>query len=494
MNAKQEKPKRPTGGVALSLLVVFTMCVAVFIGFAWRGCTPVWAAQSSENAVLFEDISGHWAESSIMSLSILELVQGYPDKTFKPEQLLSRLETIVLFLRAGGFTAEAEKLAKQNQKSSTRGSAAATVAETKNTPQTPWGQSYMDLAVEKGFLVLEQPEYYDYDGPATRLEAAELLARAIYLLPPAGESALFTAATAGQTFSDVSRLNETEQAVVAAVVNSGIMSGYPDGTFRPREPLTRAEAVMMLSRLVEQGWIKVSEQRRLTGWISNLEINKERYEITFSNLSSGTRKIKAADYLQCFQDGQERTLPQALNYSCEIFLDGGKQAGLINMLGRNYGSEEIQKIRCSVKSVILGEDNLIIVSDMSVHELTLPIAWDAVLLGGKNTKGFGSLKEGDFVDIKLDQGQVKEVTRLDVKTISGTVDRIDGRRLYLTSKLTAKKPAWFNYYSSARIVRSDGTAMEDVAAGDKVTVTYLDPIPGEIDDEQAIEIKVTTKR
>lgn len=493
MSAKQEKPKRPIGGVSLSLLVVFTMCVAVFIGFAWRACAPAWAAQSSKSAVLFEDISGHWAESSIMSLSVLELVQGYPDKTFEPEQLLSRLETIVLFLRAGGFTAEAEKLAKQNQKSSTRSGAAAAVVETKNTPQTPWGQSYVDLAVEKGFLVLEQPENYDYDGPATRLEAAELLARTIYLLPPAGASAVFTAASTAQTFSDVSRLNETEQAVVAAVVNAGIISGYPDGTFRPQEPLTRAEATMMLSRLVDQGWIKVSDQRRLTGWISNLEINKERYEITFTNLS-GTRKIKAADYLQCFQDGEARTLPQTLNYSCEIFLDGSKQAGLINMLERNYGSEEIQTKRCSVKSVILGGDNLIIVSDMTVNELTLPIAWDAVLLGGKNTKGFSSLKEGDFVDIKLDQGQVKEITRLDVKTISGTVDRIDGRRLYLNRKLTAKKPAWFNYYSSARIVRNDGTAMDDVAPGDKVTITYLDPIPDEIDDEQAIEIKVTSKR
>ena len=79
---------------------------------------------------------------------------------------------------------------------------------------------------------------------------------------------------------------------------------------------------------------------------------------------------------------------------------------------------------------------------------------------------------------------------LEVKSISGQIERFDGRRLYLKGKSSASKPGWFNYYDRARVVDREGFSRGEVQVGDRVQITYLDPYPGEIDDEIPLEIKV----
>lgn len=64
----------------------------------------------------------------------------------------------------------------------------------------------------------------DPDAPILRIELARLLARTLEL--PAKD---------GAPFSD------TDDGAVAALAELGVLSGYADGTFRPNEPLTRAE-------------------------------------------------------------------------------------------------------------------------------------------------------------------------------------------------------------------------------------------------------------
>ncbi|OPX92644.1 MAG: Endo-1,4-beta-xylanase A precursor [Pelotomaculum sp. PtaB.Bin104] len=475
----------------LNLLVI----VMVFI---WYCCSPAWAA-TVQDAVLFEDIHAHWAESNISRLSSLELVKGYPDHTFKPDQLVNRLETVVLIIRSGGFTAEAEQLTtKNNNKKSNANRQSTSNVETKQTPKVPWGQSYINLAVEKGFLVLSNPEDYDYDGSATRLEVAELLARAMYLVPPSLGTESATAKNKISTesssisvkaFSDLDKLSTEEQTLVAKVVNAGVMSGYPDGTFRPQEPLTRAEMAVILSRLIDHGWVKIPAGRRLTGWISGVEKKKDNPEITLTTLT-GVQKLKVAKNVQCYQAGKERSLEQATNFRCEVILDGSRQVSWIDLLEQKSEAVNTEKIRGSVKMVALGEDNLIVVCDMNVKDLILPLAWDAILNGKKASKGFNSLKQGDFVDVVVAQGQVREVTPLDVKTTTGKVEKIQLGRMYLNQDTTAKKPGWFNHYDLARIVDKDGVRRGDVQLDNQVKITYLDPYPGEIDDEIAIEIKI----
>jgi len=453
-------------------------------------------AASAQDVILFTDLQDHWARSHVMRMGALEVVKGYPDHTYKPDQLVNRLETVVLIIRSGGFVKEAEGLATSRGKSNGSGSAAN--SNSAPTPRVSWGQSYLDLAVEKGFLSLVNPDDFNAADHATRLEVAKLLARALYLVPPSfksetalgGKDSLPGVGLASvKAFSDETPLHPDDLACIRAVAVAGVMSGYPDGTFRPGEPLTRAELAVILSRLVDRGWVKIPTGRRLTGWISSIDSKKGSQEIAFTSLS-GVQKLKVAKVVQCYQAEEERPLEQAANYRCEVILDGSRQASWINLLEQKSSAAKFEKVRGSVKMVALGEDNLLVLNDMNYQDLVLPLAWDAVVGGVKTAQGFKSLKPGSFVDVEMDQGQVKKVIILEVKTVSGKVDNFMRGRLYLKGGLSGNKPGWFNYYDRARMVNKDGVRKGYVSIGDQVRITYLDPFPSEIDDEIALEIKV----
>lgn len=446
-----------------------------------------------QDAVFFTDLNEHWARSHITRLATLDMVKGNPDHTFKPDKQISRLETVVLLMRAGGFTAEAERQASAGS-TAKRGAG----ASPSTTPRVPWGQQYLDLAVGKGFLSLDNMNDFDFDAPASRLEVAKLLAHILYLLPPAAESDSQqvekglpegTGFAADKAFSDEALVQPGDQYCIRAVAAAGIMSGYADGTFRPLDFLTRAEMAVILSRLVDQGWVKTADGRCFTGWISGINTQKGSKELELTT-PDGVKKFKAAQGVYCYKDGEEWPFEQAVDYRGEVILNGSKQVSWVNLFQRKDSAQNLEKIRGSVKSVALGKENLLVISDLNCQDRILLLDWDAVVVKKGALQKFASLKAGTFVDVETAQDQVKKVTVLEVKTVSGQVEKLDGRRLYLKGGLSGNKPGWFNYYDRARVVNKDGVGRGDVQAGEKVQITYLDPFPKEIDDEIPLEIKV----
>lgn len=457
----------------------------------WRPC-PTLAATASD-MVFFTDLQGHWARSHITRLAALDVVKGNPDHTFKPDQQISRLETVVLLMRVGGFTAEAEQLNRVRSSSTSSAAGAKTLP---STPMVPWGQQFLDLAVGKGFLRIDSAE--DFDAPATRLEAARLLAHVLYLLPPSPTSGGETGedeitATAGfavdKTFTDENLVQPGDRACLKALAAAGIMSGYPDGTFRPLDYLTRAEMTVILSGLVERGWIKIADGRRFTGYISRISTSKGTKELELLT-PTGAQKFKAAQSVYCYKAGEEQPFEQAAGWRGEVILDKSKKVLWVNLLQRKETAPAVEKIRSSVKSVALGGDNLLVISDLNCEDRILFLDWDAVVYKKDALQSFASLKPGTFVDVETTREQVKKVTLLEVKNVSGQIEELDDRRLYLKGGLSGNKPGWFNYYDRARVVDKEGFRRSGVQVGEKVQITYLDPFPGEIDDEIPLEIKV----
>jgi len=58
----------------------------------------------SGGAASFSDTAGHWAEGYIALATGLGIVQGYPDGTFKPDATVSFDEAVTMILRALGYT------------------------------------------------------------------------------------------------------------------------------------------------------------------------------------------------------------------------------------------------------------------------------------------------------------------------------------------------------------------------------------------------------
>lgn len=53
----------------------------------------------NDEATLYTDIAGHWCEAYIVSFSKNGILKGYPDGSFKPDNIISRAETVVILNR-----------------------------------------------------------------------------------------------------------------------------------------------------------------------------------------------------------------------------------------------------------------------------------------------------------------------------------------------------------------------------------------------------------
>lgn len=474
---------------------LFFLAAACFVFLWWALPAP---AAPAKNSKLF-DLQGHWARGQVTKLVAMDIVKGYSDGTFRPDQTVSRLEALVLILRSCGMAAEAESQSQAlKAQGGTRTAKGAAPDRGKSASRHPWGQPYIDLAEKNGFLPEGGDADFDYNGPATRIEVVKLLARVLYLVPPAKpgaeKTAEETAAGAGRAggtdFSDISDLNYADRAYLNMVAGLKAIDGYPDGSFRPLETITRAELMVILNRLIDQGWVKAPAGKRLEGWISRIAKNQKQQQLDLTSLS-GTQKYNVSNSIVCFRGGNEYPLEQALNFRCEIVLDGSRQVAWVNLLEEKIPPGKTEIIRGSVKIVALGRENLIILSDLGCRDRILRLSWDAILAGKKAPRDFKSLRAGVFVDVELSDGLARKVTSLETYTVSGTVSELSGARLYLKEGLTGVKKIWFDHWDNARVVDKNGVYTAGPVVGDQVKITYLDPLPKELDDEIPLEIMIS---
>ena len=196
---------------AIAFLLSTTMAVG--------GAVQAFAASS--------DISGHWAEATIAKWQTAGKIGGYEDGTFKPDKTITRAEFVRLLntATATSFTASAS-------------------INFSDVKESDW--FFADVAKAVGSKITSGFE----DGTfrpgetVTRAQAAVFICNARGLAP--NESA-------ANTFADAAQIPTWAKGAVGAVVTSGYMSGYPDGTFGASKGMTRAEAVSTLDRFSGSG-------------------------------------------------------------------------------------------------------------------------------------------------------------------------------------------------------------------------------------------------
>ncbi len=189
-------------------------------------CTAVCAGD-------YKDVADtHWASEQIAYLS--DEITGYPDGTFQPDKTVTRAEFVSLLARI----AFPEEL--KNETGSTWWEPAYRVCEANNLLSGTYGYNEPmprgEIARILGFLCC------DWGGVNARADAAEQFV--INWNEQRMESPTWKT-----LFSDTQGMDEDRYRVCA---NQGLMMGYPDGTFKPENGVTRAEAAVILARLKAQ--------------------------------------------------------------------------------------------------------------------------------------------------------------------------------------------------------------------------------------------------
>lgn len=172
------------------------------------------------------DITGHWAENCILKLIEAGIVVGYPDGTIKPDNTITRAETAVLIRKAleldekdkffSGYIDYIPKWA--------RGSIIATT----------------EKGIFEGYPVFGV-RLFKANQLITREEMATVLAKGFKITLDKDTSINFT---------DKNNISDWALEYVKSGMEKEVIVGYPDNTFKPKDNITRAEAFVMICKLL----------------------------------------------------------------------------------------------------------------------------------------------------------------------------------------------------------------------------------------------------
>ena len=199
------------------------------------------------------DLEGHWAQKEVEAAVASGWVDGYPDGSFKPEKSITRAEFTKMLLDAIHLTPDSELVAWMKVHAKMEdiwGN------PTEYTPKLydmsgHWltSQGWLDAALYSGMVVPD-----DYNGKnfrpekaIARYEIALMTDRALGLVYPASQP------VEGELpFTDKEEILDWMKGYVNESVKAGVLKGYPDGSFQPNKTSTRAEAVVMIQRMLEK--------------------------------------------------------------------------------------------------------------------------------------------------------------------------------------------------------------------------------------------------
>lgn len=181
--------------------------------------------------IIYSDIINHWAQKDIERLALLKLVTGYPDGTYRPDNQITRAE----------FAAMLSKVFKYTGLKPTEGA----FASFSDVPEGAWYHGDVIQMAQEGIIFGYGNGTFGPDKQITREEVAAMLTRMLTRLnAQMQESDL--------PFKDADKISSWAKSPLGKIAPMGIIQGMPDGTFHPADNSTRAQAAVMILRMLEK--------------------------------------------------------------------------------------------------------------------------------------------------------------------------------------------------------------------------------------------------
>jgi len=167
-----------------------------------------------------KDYYGHWAEDTIDEWFAKDLIEGYPDGTFVPENQVTRAEFMTMVNSSFKFTEKAE-------------------IDFSDVDVNDWYYQEVQKAVQADYIIGDGDKTARPDSKITRQEAAIIIARI---------KNLDDNASSAEKFKDFDKIASWSVGGVGAVTEAKYVIGYEDDTFRPTRNITKAEALVTVDR------------------------------------------------------------------------------------------------------------------------------------------------------------------------------------------------------------------------------------------------------
>ncbi|OKH11507.1 S-layer homology domain-containing protein [[Limnothrix rosea] IAM M-220] len=176
------------------------------------------------------DINGHWAERCIQHLQQRDIVQGYPDQTFRPNEPVTRTEFAAFVNRAFPETTEQ-----------------AFAIDYRDLDETYWGLTPIDRATRTGFMTGYPDGTFKPTRNIPRYEILLALVAGLNYVPQGNPQTLIP-----QYYEDAAELPAFAYPAIAAATEQQLIVNYPNiRQLNPQQWASRAEVASFLCRALD---------------------------------------------------------------------------------------------------------------------------------------------------------------------------------------------------------------------------------------------------
>ena len=199
---------------------IVSLILIIYIIFTLSGIT----SYGQSDTTVGEDLKGHWAESTLAIWMDMGLLHGYDDGMIHPDGTVTKAEFITFVNRIFGYYEKAE-------------------TNYTDVSKSDWFAEQAAIAKGSGYMDWYKQEHLNPKQAISRQDVCAILYAVMQLQASEDMTSL-------QGFSDHSTIPEWSRAYVAGAIEKGYMGGYPDKTLRVENSITRAEAMVMLNKVM----------------------------------------------------------------------------------------------------------------------------------------------------------------------------------------------------------------------------------------------------
>ncbi|WP_286680874.1 S-layer homology domain-containing protein [Tepidanaerobacter sp. EBM-49] len=171
----------------------------------------------------FADIKYHWAKGYVESMAAKQIVNGKAENIFAPDDDMTRAEFAKIIVNAMELDLNKYSGSFEDVKAG------------------DWFADYVQTAFDNKLIEGKVAgKVFDPNGKITREEMMTIIGRAI------GKEGAADADTILKSFKDGNKVSSYAKDYVSLLIEEKLVNGYPDGTLKPANSITRAEAAKIV--------------------------------------------------------------------------------------------------------------------------------------------------------------------------------------------------------------------------------------------------------
>ena len=202
---------------------------ALSLGITSTAIIPVLSVPASAQSSL-SDIQGHWAQSCIQSLAQRNIVNGYPDGSFRPNASVTRAEYATL-------VGSAFPNAPRNQ----------SARSFQDVRSDYWAYNAIRTATQTGFLSGYPDGRFQASQNIPRAQVLVSLGNGLNYRPNGSVNAILD-----RNFSDAGSIPSYARSTIAAATQNQLVVNYPNVQYlNPNQTATRADVAAFLCQALQ---------------------------------------------------------------------------------------------------------------------------------------------------------------------------------------------------------------------------------------------------